>query len=72
MRVRRLKNRYVSKLEAKRLMHGPEKFREVTLSMEKVENVGQGFADDVFRVFANKHPNTRVTPDGAKIAVAPC
>ncbi len=40
------------------------------LNNAKVDTVGQSFADEVFRVFTSKHPNTRVTPVGAKAAVA--
>lgn len=43
-------------------MQGLAKFREVVLDFEGVESVGQGFADEVFRVFARAHPGTRLVP----------
>ncbi len=51
--------RFVSRSEAKRLLIGLEKFREVILDFAGVEGVGQGFADEVFRVWAKQHPTTR-------------
>src|SRR5262249_40892879 len=43
---------WVSRSEAKRLVRGLERFREVVLDFDRVTSVGQGFADEVFRVFA--------------------
>jgi hypothetical protein len=54
--VKLLQREYVSRSEAKRLLHNLERFSEIELDMRDVVSVGQGFADEVFRVFANKHP----------------
>jgi hypothetical protein len=35
-----------------------EQFREVLLDFQDIKVIGQGFADEVFRVFANQHPDT--------------
>ncbi|MCZ7599148.1 MAG: STAS-like domain-containing protein [Gammaproteobacteria bacterium] len=53
---------FVSRSEAKRLLHGLEKFREVVLDFTGVEMVGQGFADEVFRVWQREHPEVRLLP----------
>jgi len=37
-----------------------DKFAEIDLDMRGVRRLGQGFADEVFRVFAAKHPAIRV------------
>ncbi len=52
----------ISRSEAKRLLHGLEKFREVVLDFTGVEMVGQGFADEVFRVWQREHPEVRLLP----------
>lgn len=52
---------YVSRSEARRLMAGLEKFRSVVLDFDRVRTVGQGFADEIFRVFRQRHPGTVVT-----------
>lgn len=49
--------RFVSRSEAKRLLEGLERFRHVVLDFAGVEAVGQGFADEVFRVWARAHPD---------------
>ncbi len=53
---------FISRSEAKRLMQGLEKFEEVELDFAGVTRVGQGFADEVFRVWQRLHPHTRLIP----------
>ena len=48
---------YVSRSEAKRLLYGLEKFKEVILDFRGVKSIGQGFVDEIFRVFKNAHPD---------------
>jgi len=54
--------RLITRSEAKRLVIGLERFREVLLDFAGVDEVGQGFADEVFRVWARTHPETRLMP----------
>jgi anti-sigma regulatory factor (Ser/Thr protein kinase) len=61
---------FVSRSEAKRLVHGLEKFREVVVDFAGVEVVGQGFADEVFRVWHRAHPEVRLVPVNMNDAVA--
>ena len=61
---------FVSRSEAKRLLSGLERFAEVELDFEKVESVGQGFADEVFRVWARQHPEVRLIPTKMNDGVA--
>jgi excisionase family DNA binding protein len=61
---------FVSRSEAKRLLAGLERFTEVELDFDKVESVGQGFADEVFRVWAKQHPQVRLIPTGMNDGVA--
>jgi anti-sigma regulatory factor (Ser/Thr protein kinase) len=67
--VRLLQKDYVSRSEARRLLANLEKFREVTLNFKGVESVGQGFMDEIFRVFAGRHPAIRIEVDNASPAV---
>jgi len=53
---------FVSRSEAKRLLANLERFREVLLDFHGVEAVGQGFVDEVFRVWARAHPEVRLVP----------
>jgi hypothetical protein len=61
---------FVSRSEAKRLLHGLERFREVVLDFGGVQMVGQGFADEVFRVWPRDHPDVRLLPVSMNDAVA--
>ena len=53
---------YISRSQAKRLVHALEQFREITLDFKGVTTIGQGFADEIFRVFANRYPGIRLKP----------
>jgi hypothetical protein len=67
--VKLLRRDYVSRSEAKRLVANLEKFSEVMLDFRDVTSVGQGFADEVFRVFAQHHPATKIVTENANPAV---
>lgn len=45
----------VSRSQAKRLLQRVERFRTVVLDFDQVSGIGQAFADEIFRVFANAH-----------------
>ncbi len=53
---------FVSRSQAKRLLHGLVNFREVVLDFSGVDLVGQGFADEVFRIWAREHPEVNLVP----------
>jgi len=67
--VKLLQTNYVSRSEAKRLLHNLDKFSEIELDMRDVINVGQGFADEIFRVFAAAHPAIAIRAVNASQAV---
>ena len=52
----------VSRSQAKRLTMRFERFKSVILDFAGVEEIGQAFADQVFRVFQKAHPDTRLVP----------
>lgn len=51
---------FISRSEARRVLERLDQFRTVVLDFAGVESVGQGFADEVFRVWARAHPRTRI------------
>jgi len=53
---------HVSRSQARRILSGLEKFEMVVLDFDKVPMVGQAFADEIFRVFKNKHPEVKIVP----------
>jgi anti-sigma regulatory factor (Ser/Thr protein kinase) len=52
----------VSRSQAKRLITRFDRFKIVELDFADVEEVGQAFADELFRVYANEHPATELVP----------
>ncbi|MCW5205659.1 DUF4325 domain-containing protein [Desulfobulbus sp. F5] len=50
----------VSRSQAKRLLARIDRFKRVILDFEGVEEIGQAFADEVFRVFRNQHPEIQL------------
>jgi anti-sigma regulatory factor (Ser/Thr protein kinase) len=60
----------VSRSQAKRVLAGIERFKKVTLDFTDVEWIGQGFADEIFRVYRKAHPNIEILTEGANPDVA--
>ena len=46
---------HISRSQAKRLLMGLEKFKQIVLDFKGVQSVGQAFVDEVFRVFKKEH-----------------
>jgi len=58
--VKLFKRDFISRSEAKRLLAGLEKFKEIVLDFKGVKSIGQGFADEIFRVFKNEYPHITI------------
>lgn len=54
-------DKLVSRSQARRVLARFEKFKEVSLDFSGVATIGQPFADEIFRVFADQNPNIRLT-----------
>ena len=67
--VKLLQRDFVSRSEAKRLVANLEKFSEIVLDFRDVKSVGQGFADEVFRVFARRHPAVKIATENTSPGV---
>ena len=52
----------VSRSQANRICSRLEKFKEVTLDFDELQWMGQGFAHQLFVVFAKKHPEINLQP----------
>ena len=61
---------FVSRTEAKLIGARLEGWDVVELDFTGVSSVGQGFADELFRVWAHAHPETQLVPTNANRAVA--
>lgn len=61
---------FISRSEAKRFAVGLEKFTEVTLDFDGLDLIGQGFADELFRVWRREHPEIELRVANASPGVA--
>lgn len=52
----------VSRSQARRVLARFNRFSEVILDFEDVATIGQAFADEIFRVYANQHPEVIILP----------
>jgi anti-sigma regulatory factor (Ser/Thr protein kinase) len=59
----------VSRSQAKRLLARFDRFEEVLLDFRGVNEIGQAFADEIFRVYATAHPNIEIIVVNAGDAV---
>lgn len=60
---------FVSRSEARRLAVGLEHFRTVVVDFRGIQRVGQGFVDELFRVWASKNENVSLEPVNMNAAV---
>ncbi|MBI3784398.1 MAG: ATP-binding protein [Deltaproteobacteria bacterium] len=60
----------ISRSEARRITRRFTDFTHAVLDFSGVEIVGQGFCDEVFRVFARQNPQVKIEPLGMNDAVA--
>lgn len=59
----------VSRSQAQRLLARVDRFNVVMFDFRGVETIGQAFADEIFRVYANKHPEVELMPVHASTQV---
>jgi anti-sigma regulatory factor (Ser/Thr protein kinase)/biotin operon repressor len=59
----------ISRSQAKRVLARVELFKTVIFDFNDVDGIGQAFADEIFRVFARRHPGIELTQIHAKPAV---
>lgn len=51
---------FISRSQARRLLTHFDKFQNIVLDFKGVKSLGQGFADEIFRVFKNEYPDKTV------------
>jgi len=62
-------DKLVSRSQAKRVLARFEKFKEVSLDFNGVATIGQPFADEIFRVFADRNPGIKITHSHASLQI---
>jgi len=51
---------FISRSEARRLLVGLDKFKKIIIDFDKVQSIGQAFADEIFRVYQNFNPDKEI------------
>lgn len=59
----------VSRSQARRVLARFERFREIVLDFHGVTLIGQAFADEIFRVFRQAHPEINLTWQNANLEI---
>lgn len=60
---------HISRSQARRILSGLEKFKIILLDFDKVPVVGQAFADEIYRVFQNTHPDILIQEENMSAGV---
>jgi hypothetical protein len=62
-------DKLISRSQSKRVLARVELFKIVIFNFDGVDTIGQAFADEIFRVFAQKHPEIQLLTEKANSAV---
>jgi len=60
---------HISRSQARRVLAGLEKFKLIVFDFDKVEVIGQAFADEIFRVFHEKYPDIKLATENMNESV---
>ena len=63
-------DKLISRSQAKRVIARLELFKTILFDFSGVPTIGQAFADEIFRVFANEHPSISLLPIHANSEVS--
>jgi len=55
-----LNETHISRSQARRILEGLDKFKVIMFDYDNVPLVGQAFADEIYRVFQERHPDIRL------------
>ena len=59
----------ISRSQAKRLIARFDRFKTVVLDFAGVQEIGQAFADELFRVYGSEHPSIELIPSNMTVQV---
>ncbi len=61
---------WISRSQAKKVLSGLEKYKKIIFDFNGIDLIGQGFADEIFRVWQNSHPDIILEPINMNDTVA--
>jgi len=65
VKLYKMGSEYISRSQARRILSGLEKFKIIILDFNGVDTVGQGFADEIFRVWRFANPGIKIISQNA-------
>lgn len=68
-RIQLVGSELLSRVQARRFVSGLEDVRRVVFDFKNVEGIGQAFADEIFKVFQQEHPEMILETVNANLAV---
>lgn len=60
VKLYKIGDEFISRSQARRILFGLESFNTIILDFKNVNFIGQGFADEVFRVYSKANPKKRI------------
>lgn len=63
IKLYKMDSEYISRSQARRILSGLDKFKTIILDFKNVKMIGQGFADEVFRVWKSRHSAITIIPE---------
>lgn len=60
VRLYKMGHIYISRSQAKRITSGLDKFQHIVLDFKNIKTIGQAFADEIFRVWQQRHPEVKI------------
>lgn len=60
VKLYKISDEFISRSQARRILYGLNEFTTITLDFRNVKFVGQGFADEIFRVYKKMNPKTSI------------
>lgn len=65
IKLYKIDTEYISRSQARRVLSGLDQFKTIMLDFKDINTLGQGFADEVFRVWRNQHPEINIVTKNA-------
>jgi len=65
VKLYKMGSEYISRSQARRILSGLNKFKTIMLDFKDVKVAGQGFVDEVFRVWKLRYPYIAISPKNA-------
>jgi hypothetical protein len=65
VRLHKMETEYISRSQARRLLSGLEKFKTIVLDFKAIDTIGQGFADEIFRIWSKRYPEKVIIAENA-------